>query len=417
MAYSEHIKLGISYLLKSQNIDGGISKDFPESKISGVWTTAESLEAILSSENLQFNISTLDNLILMANYLIQKFIVVEEDDCGYWEIADGEGASTMATGHTIYALQTFSNKILTGCELEAIVLLGKIFTIAEIKKAINECTQKGFKWLQDNQQIDNGWSYTCKLKSKHSTNLCAFYVLKGYQALGRTIQNDGSMHQACLHIKERIVRLISSNVELETSMPEVLYGFTCLHSCGYFTKSEIDLKNRIIKYINRHWKIIKKCVDFGRAFESDSNSTSYIKYVNNMPYIALNAFLISEEYSVSRKLKKLIEYLISNKVDGEWVIYKGKKKETTWVTAEAVLAFNLAQKKLIRYENNVVRKKREKTLTVAGCVLSAICTVFFIYYFAQQAISSDIIQALPNGLVALLGAISSVISIIEVFRK
>lgn len=417
MAYSEHINLGISYLLKSQNADGGISKDCSDSKISGVWTTAESLDAILSTENLQFNISTLDNLILIANYLIQKFIVDDDNNCGYWEIVDGEGASTMATGHTIYALQTLSNKVLTNCDLDAIIISGKTYNIAEIKNEISECTQKGFKWLQNNQQLDNGWSYTLKTEGKQSTNLCVFYVLKGYQALGRTTQNDTSMYQACLSIKERIVKLINSNNDLEISMPEVLYGFTCLHCSGYFTKSEADFKKRIMKYINRHWKVIKKYVTFGGAFESNRNSVKYTEYVNNMPFIALNAFLVSEEFSMSRKLKKLIQYLINNKVDGEWAIYKGEKKETTWVTAEAVLALNQAQQKFIKYENNIIRRKREKALTIASCVLSAVCATFFIYYFVQQIIASDVVLALPNGLIALLGIVSSLISIVEAFKK
>lgn len=417
MPYAEHIQQGISYLLGCQNCDGGISIDCDGNQDSGIWTTAETLDAVLASDCLQFNVSTLDNLILMVGYLLKKFIISESDVSGYWEIADDEGPSTMSTGHCVFALQTFLSKVLSNCDLEEVVIANQRYVIKEIRNKISLCSNMGVNWLTENQQLDGGWSYTVKTEKKPSTVICSFYALKGYLSVGKTPKNDAHIKSACVYMKQEIQKsVIQYGKSGISQIPEILYGYTSLNDVGYFSKSEIEFKNFILKFIRRHWRIIKKTtvIELNSTLQIDEQK--HAEYVNNLPYIVLTALITAEEYKFNNEIKTMVEKLINSKTNGTWHIYKNGKKETTWVTAEVVLALSLAQNKYVKYQRNVENKK-VKTLKIIISILGVLCSALFVYYIVQMQDTANIAQSLLNILVAFLGVVSSFISIIEVFRK
>lgn len=412
MPYSEYINEGLAYLFNSQNKDGGIAIGCPSDSESGIWTTAEALDAVLTSNFLQFNISVLDNVFSMANFILEKFIVQNNE--GYWEIADGDGPSTATTGHAIHSLHIFSTKVLTNCDIESIGVSDKLYNIAQLKQKISIYIDKAISWLRSNQQLDNGWGHSCKSNQSSSSVLCTYYVLKGFNTLGLINDRDFNVTKANMFIKQKIQGIITKKEKTnDTNLAEILYGYTSLVNSNFFVKADDQFKKTVLKYIKRHWKEIKLCVA-----SPDIRHQEEI-FVNNMPYIALNAFLTAEEYAFASKISKLIKYLISLKqTDGSWAVTKPEKKETTWVTAEIVLVLHLAQTKFEKYQRNILGKKKLKVLIFSNIVLCLISSAFLLYYFSQQIIASgNILVAIPNAIIAVLGVVSSIISIIGVFKS
>lgn len=180
MPYIEYIKPGITYLLKSQKMDGGVSVG-EGNTVSSVWATAEVLEALLSTVYLEPNIYTVDRVLKMAEFLIDSFEVSQDDDdCGYWKAYDQDRnlfPSTMTTGHSIYSLQLCINRML--CNYKYRSLISKInYPIEDTMSTISKITKQAAQWLFKNLQRDNGWSETEKDRGHQSSIVCSYYVMR-----------------------------------------------------------------------------------------------------------------------------------------------------------------------------------------------------------------------------------------------
>lgn len=207
MSYNEVIKKGISFLKANQNTDGGI----PIGKIgdeSGYWTTAESLEAMLSTDYFQLSADNLQFIIKMVKYILDGF--VECDVGGFWEGKRGSGASTMTTGHVIYSLTLFLNKFLDH-DMEVIIENGKLrIRFASLIKEIREVISKATLWMHATQNKDDGWG-----PNEHSKSniVCCYYVLKGLAAVGRNSETDNNVYSTCILIKKNIQSILKKRTE------------------------------------------------------------------------------------------------------------------------------------------------------------------------------------------------------------
>lgn len=416
MSYVEKIKAGMSFLLQCQNTDGGISIGNSSDGKSGVWTTAECLDAILSSHYFELDVSALLVMFNMVQYLIDRFILSFKGDMGYWPIDQNNVPSTLTTGHAIHSLYNFKNKILDVYDFDSITIGGKSFSTSEIKNAIEVNIKKAIKWLFVNKQIDNGWSDTEKRGNKgKSSILCVYYVLKGYNAIGKTCENDKTVENACYYVKEAVKSIINNKKsgEAGSDLPNVLYGYSCLVSSGYFSKTDESLRKKIVDYINSRWKETYKT----RKMPGLTGMTK--SFIFNMPYIALDTLLIAEEYSLKNKINKLAKELIKKQaIDGSWSIQREDNKETTWVTAESIIVLGKVEQRFIQYQQKVLLPKKLSTLICVAVILSVITSSILIYYFAKSVIpGNDVIHSLPGAIIGLLSLISSIISIVGLFRK
>jgi len=420
MAYSEYIKSAIDFLLKMQNDDGGIKISNRDSKISGIWTTAESLDAIITSNFLSIDISIFDEIIRMMDYLKTKFIVCAENpECGYWEIAEGRGASTMTTGHSIRALQICLNKVFHCCDIKKITLSTKEIVVADFVSDIKACIDKAVRWLQFQQQVDGGWSYADINSNEKSSILATYYVLLGLNCVGKNCGNDSYVSKSCLFIKRIIENILETKQYSQDSLAEILYAYPCLYSSGYFTQSDTHFKTRMMKFINHHWREIKSCM----AVHDLHHKT--IPFINNLPYIALNAVLTVEDYTYETKIRKLIAYFVSQrKLDGSWGVLKNDVEDTTWVTAEAILALSQVQHTYQTYYNKIVASKQIRLFKVSSIALGLICSLFLLYYFFTSVIPTgtepaniDYWKTIPSFIFGVLGAATSIFSIIDIVKK
>src|ERR1044072_8180467 len=112
MPLRKKIAKGIDALLLLQREDGGIPATKPED-LSGSWTTADTLDAILVSGTFSsFGISRIKGLV---NYLLDKQInssdiqsaivrAKNNQKYGGWSTYQGAEPGTMTTGHCVASL-------------------------------------------------------------------------------------------------------------------------------------------------------------------------------------------------------------------------------------------------------------------------------------------------------------------------
>lgn len=420
MAYSEYIKSAINFLLNMQNDDGGIKICDKDSLDSGIWTTAESLDAIVTSNFLQVDISILDEILRMMDYLKTKFIVCNDNTaCGYWEIKDDSGASTMTTGHVIRALQICLNKVLHSCDIKKITLFTKEIVVFDFIEEIKTCIDKAVRWLQLQQKEDGGWNYADRHSNEKSSILATYYVLLGLNSVGKDSSNDTHVGQACLFIKNIVNNIIKTKQYSQDSIAEVLYAYSSLHESKYFTQSDAALKKQIMKFISHHWR------DITTYMKVHNLHHKTISFINNLPYIALYSILKVEDYTYEAKIRKLISYFISQRrPDGSWSVLKNGNEETTWVTAEAILALSQAQRTYLNYYNKIITSKRIRGLTIFTIVFGLISSVFLLYYFFTSVIhigtestNLSYLETIASFIFGVLGAITSIFTIVDMMKK
>lgn len=350
----------------------------------------------------------------MVSYLLNCFYTIDESN-GYWEVAKGDGPSTIATGHAIYSLKVFCNKVLVSCDIDEFVVESQKYIVSEYSSRINDYIKKATNWLIANQQFDGGWSYCPKENKVESAPLCVYYILRGFNSIGKDFYNDTYVKKACLYTQKKIQNILEKHNDEETDLANVLYGYMSLVRSSYFIKGKEHFKKHILKYVSKHWYIISRQVKFKDICHKKA------PFVHNMPYIALITLLSAEDYSFERKIHRIINSFIENQaVNGSWSIQKFKENgeeitETTWVTAEVLIALNEVQNKFMVYQEESKKPKQYKHIKIMNAILAISCFFIFTILLGSKALNSTFFDWLPNSIVAFLGIVSSVISIIEVF--
>lgn len=119
-------------------------------------------------------------------------------------------------------------------------------------------------------------------------------------------------------------------------------------------------------------------------------------------------------------LFKKINYLLRKFVDqqsadGAWFVEKNEEKQTTWITAEIIIDFNLAQTRYLKYQNDIVFVKKYKMIIAANMVLGVLCIFSILGYTWSCLMGSTVwYEYIWSFAITLLGVISSIITIISI---
>ena len=106
MIYYDQITKGFLYLQRVQNSDGGIPATKPGA-VSGCWTTAETLETLLSSSYFSKDPKAFAEGLI--HFLKSSQLTTGHQRGGWPLVSAGTRASTMATGHAVSALLLVKN--------------------------------------------------------------------------------------------------------------------------------------------------------------------------------------------------------------------------------------------------------------------------------------------------------------------
>lgn len=428
MNYGEVIQKGIRYLKSSQNPDGGIPIRGIDDN-SGYWTTAEALEAIVSTVYLIMNTDYLRFLIKMVSYLLAGQYVI--NDKGYWKEEDNPNArpSTVTTAHVIYALKLCQNNVF-GEDDDIKVSIGeKDYSIIELNSTIEDAVKKGTNWLLSIKNSDDGWG---RDEQNGSNVLCTYYVLKGLSAVGKNAGSDHSVKEACYYLKRTVKEVLkkeNTNLDYE-DLIILLYGYSGMKLAGYFQIHDKLFEEKIVKFINVNWaSIYSQCLA-----EQQQHSRLIEGYDLNLPWITLNVLLSFGIFEANEKrIKGLLEWYTNHQHDeGFWCIEEVKRTFyddcrqsqqeeestfvneviTTWITAEIINDFNLAQTRFVQYEADVVTPKKVRLGSAFIIILLAIDLIGFVsFLYMIVSGNGSVYEKLFTAIVTLIGLISSVVTI------
>ena len=186
MIYYDQITKGFLYLQRVQNSDGGIPATKPGA-VSGCWTTAETLETLLSSSYFSKDPKAFAEGLI--HFLKSSQLTTGHQRGGWPLVSAGTRASTMATGHAVSALLLVKNFYQ-----EDKALITKVAPLID----------KGMEWLTTNQNSDGGWGVepsggTDGVKSRMISTV---YALRAFLANSKTVDSSKNVRDAVEWIKQ-----------------------------------------------------------------------------------------------------------------------------------------------------------------------------------------------------------------------
>lgn len=403
MFYNEIIGQGLSFLKSCQNNDGGIPIG-RKGDSSGYWTSAEVLEAVLSTDFFQLTADNVRFVIKLVQFLLCGFI--STDSGGYWEGAKGSGASTMTTGHIIFSLSLFRNTFLdTDLELS---IDNTTISLSSLREKISITVNQAVNWLLSVQNNDNGWGPSI---DGSSNSVCCYYVVKGLTSVGLFSGNDNHVHATCILNKKNIqsvLKMRRSDLNGE-SFACLLYSYMCLKLSHFFREYDKKLEADINTFIKKHWKQLQ------RNSHSAELASASKTFLNNLPWITLNALLQAENYKHLKKIDKSLQRFVDTQNDdGSWFAFKNGERQTTWITAEILNDFNLAHTRYLKYQNEIVFVKKHKAVVRTNILLAVICLISVAGFVWDSFVSN-----LPwfdyawNYIITVMGLISAIITMIS----
>lgn len=396
MPLRNEIRRGIQFLLSVQNADGGVPATKP-GDVSGCWTTAEALDALLSTP--YFPDEQLYRLRNMVEFLLESQLL--EDDSletketssplhqgeevreflipptlpeatlvGGWPlVVSGPRPSTMTTGHCVAALARAQ----------------RIFhTNEELKDGIARAKEAGINWLHLNQNHDGGWGVEPAVgpAGKESRMISTTYALRGYFEEGYSSANSKDVREG--------IRFIYSSVNsdggwgkkpgVDSNACNTARAVTALIRSGEYSPTQPIIK-KAAKFItdskprNRLWEL-------GTETYIVKGAPGQTIYNENAPFDVLEAYL-RVGYTGPEVRELVMWYLKNQEDDGRWYLGSNgfKVRElSTWPTNEAIFVLDLACEKHLRhvfdeFQRKGIPKKWQRTLIV----LSAIVVIQFLY--------------------------------------
>lgn len=108
-------------------------------------------------------------------------------------------------------------------------------------------------------------------------------------------------------------------------------------------------------------------------------------------------------------------YIEQQEQGGAWKVIKNNEEQTTWITAEIVNDFNLAQTRYLKYQSEIIFVRKFKLVLLANILLGLLC-VFSILGYTWSCINGSAVwyEQVWNFIITLLGVISSIITIISI---
>jgi hypothetical protein len=315
------VAAGIGYLLDHQNPDGGIPATAP-SQSSGSWTTASTLEALVSSRHCPQD--RYDQLREMVRYLIDSRIAD-----GGWPMAKASShASAMATGHAIAAV------------VRARYLYPRD---SSVLLSLDTAVQQATEWLLQHQNPEGGWGIEPTTTDGNASRLIStVYALRSLLAQGQTSKSSQAVQRATSYL----ITLFNddggcgSGLHAKSDVCSTSRALYVLIESGAQARSAPLIK-KALSFITRHgdrWVVLtEKYVS--------RTASGMITYHGNTPYDVLMALLSAGGHR--SHVQQLVRSYLSaqNTADGSWILSDERTVDTsisTWSTAEAVSALDRA---------------------------------------------------------------------------
>ena len=349
------ISEGVGYLMSCQRDDGGLKFENESSTISGIWTTAECLEFLLSSKYVP--ITAFNKVSKMLD-----FILSTQRDDGSWPVLMGENpgqhqmSSTIATGHCIYVLRLSS--------------VGNFLNYQEQSRT-ETAIRKGKTWLKGCIVEKNGYGFwpgqysTEQLDPTRDERTRMDYVFSTFYAMMAFLPINGTGKDSI--ILDKVYRFFVSQAEWfcdsyeekdcsqldDATISKIASSICRITSALFMLKNgsiPSALKERIVKATHICSK--NPFITTGIDVNTQSPGFSVQEFNNNTPFDYGMALMWLETDAVS--LKAIIDqYLRKQTTDGGWYLnFSSTFSRKVWTTAEALMVL---EKSLDKY-NEVAYK-------------------------------------------------------------
>lgn len=179
MNLKQRIARGYAYLTQIVNDDGGIPA-ISEGDVSGVWTTAEALEVIVTLPCIPHERLTLASR--MWSFLLSTQLHSSSETKGAWPLVkSGIRGSAMATGHTVAAVKRAYEYFGTSCP-----------------PTLEQAAEEALHWLGQFQADDGGWGVEPATPPHGSQPrmISTVYAVLAYTASGFSIETSQNLRKA-----------------------------------------------------------------------------------------------------------------------------------------------------------------------------------------------------------------------------
>lgn len=402
MLYRSEIMNGIRFLRHVTNPDGGIPATRP-GIASGCWTSASTLESLLSSSHHDTDPRPFAHDLL--GFLEATQFTIGQDKGGWPLLASGTRASTMATGHAIAALLMTQR------------YFGEDHALAE---RLSGRIEAGMRWLESAKNADGGWGVEPGAGPDGRTPrmVSTVYALRAYFAGFRTFGNSSTVREAIAWIS----RLVNNDggfggqIGLRSDPCNTARAIVAFLRSGHPGR----LVQPAVKYIEQVrprrglWPLDTEIyVAEGAPGETVYNS--------NTTADVLEAYLRLGQ--INRHANDLINWYLRNQEEGGcW--YLGANDQhvrdvATWPTSEALFVLSLATQALGETSLVLVERRYKRVRLIAVTMMTvALLELLFIILFvvdmprlmrrAWQSIPSDLRLVMTWGL--LFGILASLVA-------
>lgn len=356
MNLKQRLAKGYEYLNNILNEDGGIPA-ISESDVSGVWTTAEALEAIITVSSIPHERYTLASR--MWEFLLDGQLHDGEHD-GAWPLVKlGKRGSAMATGNAVTAISKVQAYFGSRCPA-----------------GLGEAAVKGLAWLEKYQAQDGGWGVEPSTSShgSHPRMIATTYAIAGFTSAGFTVETSQVLRKAkqwLLAMRDEVggfrggqghsadpcntSRAIRALVEMRAITPDD----KIVHSA--------------LRYIEKAKPKKRLWLTTTESFVIEGSSGEVV-FNSNTPYDALLALLLTEP--TNPLVLEIVQwYEVNQQTNGSWALTPDDPSRShicTWSTNEAVIALGQYEWQTIDFSSIVQRRNTWTRRVIIAVALALI---------------------------------------------
>lgn len=361
MSVSDVQVRGIHFLLAHRNDNGGIPAVSP-GDVSGLWTTASTVETLLQSPYLPKNdIPTVRELVL--------FLLDQQADEGGWPITpSARVVSTMATGHALSASTLAQQAFQAEADL-----------VAKLEGA----RTSALGWLDSHQDHTGGWApEPSTTETREIRTLATCYALRGYLAVGRRFDNSPAFRKAINHLIDAQDDSTGGWGYAPTAVPDpanTARVLSTLLKSGRSRPSDALVKKGLAFIFSdkRKWRFRTESYVVGSAPGQ--------VYFHGNTLAEILELLTLCQYT-GKEIRDLLEFFLTTQDEGQghWYLRDFEDVDTsilTWTTSEAIAAIDLAYPHFTEHLYEAYSPSKLRTWKAAFLLVSALCLILLAVTF------------------------------------
>ena len=387
MPYRVAIRSGLNFLRRVQNQDGGIPAT-RQGAPSGCWTSAETLEALLTAYGDDFD--PREFALQLVEFLASSQLTAAPHNGGWPLVRGGVRASTMATGHAVAALQ----------------IAARYFGDHEpTKNKIKLLVEVGFAWIERTRNPGGGWGVEPSggADGAEFRMISTVYALHAYFAGGKTVQDSSIVREAT----QAITRLrntdggFAGQLGAPSDPCNTARAVSALLLSEYAKPADAIVK-QAIKYIRTarpRWLLWNLDTE---TYVTDGAPGQTV-YNSNTTADVLEALVRAG--GPDRLVDRLVRWYLKHQgVDGSWVLGANELRApeiVTWPTNEAVIALSLACRRFVeaRLPKLVARERRFRRMTI---ILTIVAVGELLFIVKRPPFLTDWWDSLSGGTQSLI---------------